>query len=176
MSKFILRFGTILLTFTIGVAGNTLWNSLGSVVERWIETPEPVLEEPCGTFLAEQQRLMPMMHSCGLLVVTIQNDGSITLYGEGMGTLGNTSKLVATLNAVFTRRAELRAYRPGVELNSDIPEEERIEKTVLIKAPRWLSYGEVSDLIDVIRATSAKPIGLVTEGSGYPHVTMEQNR
>ena len=176
MRKFILRCGAMFLTFTIGLAGNFLFNGLGSVVECWIETPEPVLEEPCATVLVAQTPAIPFGRNCSLLVVKIGNDRSITLHGEEMGSLEDTSRLVATLNRVFKWRAEAHAYKAGIDLNSEIPEEERIEKTVLIQAPRRLSYGDVSDLIEVIRTTGAKPIGLATEGSGYPRFTIEQNR
>lgn len=173
MSEFILRFGAIFLTFTIGLASNSLIND---AVERWIESPEPVLEELGAPVQPMLPATIPLVRNCRLLVVKIGNDRSITLNGEEMGSLDNTSRLVATFKRVFTWRVEARAYRAGLELSSDVPEEERVEKTVLIKAPRWLSYGEVSDLIDVIIATGAEPIGVVTEGSGYPLVSIEQNR
>ncbi len=37
---------------------------------------------------------------------------------------------------------------------------ERIEKTVFIRAPRSLNYGEVARLIDAVKGTGADPIGL----------------
>jgi biopolymer transport protein ExbD len=45
-----------------------------------------------------------------------------------------------------------------------------MEKTVLIKAVRSLSYGDMSDLIEVIKATGAGPIGLVTDSAGCSRV------
>jgi hypothetical protein len=169
MNKFILRGGSMFLAFTIGLGGTFLINA---VVERWIATPEPVLEEPCALVLAQQQRLMPSMGNCGLLMVEVGNDRSLWLRGERQGNLDDPSSLLAKLSLVFKWRSEAHAYRPGFELNSDVPEEDRIEKTVLVKAPRSISYGEVSDLIDVIRTTGAEPIGLVTDGV----FTSEQRR
>ena len=163
MNNLILRCGTMLLTFTLGLAGNFLLNGLGSLVERWIETPEPVLQEPYATVVA-QPEVNPFVQNCGLLVVKVGNDRSLWLRNEWMGSLDNPIRLTAKLNDVFARRAEGRVYRSGLELNSDVPEEERIEKTVLIEAPRWLSYGDLSDLIEEIRATGAQPIGLATVG------------
>ena len=166
MNNVILRFGTMFLTFTFGLASNALINDLGSLVERWIENPEPLLEEPSINFLVAPPGEIPWDwdRNCGLLVVNVGYNRSLRLNGEDMGSLENTSELVARLNEVFTRRTEARAYRERLELNSDVTAEGRIERTVIIWAPRWLSYGELSDLIDEIRATGATPIGLATAG------------
>jgi biopolymer transport protein ExbD len=43
---------------------------------------------------------------------------------------------------------------------SDLPESQRIERTVFIKAPRALPYGEIARLIDGIKGSGAEPIGL----------------
>jgi biopolymer transport protein ExbD len=42
----------------------------------------------------------------------------------------------------------------------DVPESERIQKTVFIKAPRSIPYGEVVRVMDGLKATGASPIGL----------------
>jgi biopolymer transport protein ExbD len=47
-----------------------------------------------------------------------------------------------------------------METRSDLPEEERIEKTVFVKAPRSLPYGEVVKVIDAIKGAGANPVGL----------------
>jgi len=166
MNRFMLRFGVMFLTSIFGLATNFLLDGLGSAVDRWIENPQPVLEEPCVTALAVQPKLIPGAISCGLLVVTVDNNRRLSLRGLELGSLDDLRELQATLISIFAQRAAFRAYRPGLDLNSDIPEDERIEKTVLIKAPRSLSYGEVCDLIAVVKATGASPIGLVTEDTG----------
>lgn len=45
-------------------------------------------------------------------------------------------------------------YRDG------LPEEARIQKTVFIKAPKSIPYGEVIKVIDGIKGSGAEPIGL----------------
>jgi biopolymer transport protein ExbD len=47
-----------------------------------------------------------------------------------------------------------------METRSDLPEEERIEKTVFVKAPRSLHYGDVVKVIDAIKGAGANPVGL----------------
>jgi biopolymer transport protein ExbD len=42
----------------------------------------------------------------------------------------------------------------------DLPEAMRIEKTVFIKAPRSIPYGEVVRVLDGIRGAGASPVGL----------------
>jgi biopolymer transport protein ExbD len=42
----------------------------------------------------------------------------------------------------------------------DVPEALRIEKTVFIKAPRGIPYGEVMQVMDGLKGTGAEPIGL----------------
>jgi biopolymer transport protein ExbD len=47
-----------------------------------------------------------------------------------------------------------------METRTDVTEDERIEKTVFVKAPRSLKYGEVVKVIDAIKGAGANPVGL----------------
>jgi biopolymer transport protein ExbD len=47
-----------------------------------------------------------------------------------------------------------------MELRTDLPESQRIEKTVFIKAPRSVKYGDVVKVIDAIKGAGASPVGL----------------
>jgi len=38
--------------------------------------------------------------------------------------------------------------------------EQRIEKTVFVKAPRTMKYGDVVKVIDAIKGAGANPVGL----------------
>jgi len=95
------------------------------------------------------------------LVVTIEPDRSLRLNRDGdMGTLDDMSKLTTRLVSVFDQRTRNRAYRADMINRFDLPEDVRIEKTVFIKAPRTLSYGEVARVMDGLKGTGASPIGL----------------
>ncbi|HVS21602.1 MAG TPA: hypothetical protein VHD88_07125, partial [Pyrinomonadaceae bacterium] len=59
----------------------------------------------------------------------------------------------------FQQRREQRAYKVGME-TSNLPEEQKIEKTVFVKAPRALHYGDVVKVIDAIKGAGANPVGL----------------
>jgi biopolymer transport protein ExbD len=77
-----------------------------------------------------------------------------------MGTVDDLSPLSSRLRSVFEERTRLRVYRSDMLEGLDIPEQQRIEKTVFIKAPRSISYGEVMRVFDALKATGAEPIGL----------------
>jgi biopolymer transport protein ExbD len=77
-----------------------------------------------------------------------------------MGSVNDTGNLSMRLAQVFQQRREQRAYKPGMETRSDLPESERIEKTVFVKAPRSLHYGDVVKVIDAIKGAGANPVGL----------------
>jgi biopolymer transport protein ExbD len=95
------------------------------------------------------------------LVVTIELDRTLKLNGiADMGTVDDTSKLGMKLVDVFRDRKANHVYRDEFLTRPDIPEDYRIEKTVFIKAPRSISYGEVAKVIDGIKGAGADPIGL----------------
>ena len=95
------------------------------------------------------------------LVVTIEPDRTLKLNDlTGMGTVDDLSPLYAKLKSVFEERLRNRAYRFDLIARLDLPESQRIEKTVFIKAPRNIPYGEVARVLDGLKGTGAEPIGL----------------
>src|SRR6266496_4474962 len=95
-----------------------------------------------------------------LLVLLISTDLQIKLNQDAMGSVNDPSALAAKLQQVFQQRKEQRAYKVGMESRSDVPEDQRIEKTVFVKAPRALRYGDVVKVIDAIKGAGASPVGL----------------
>lgn len=89
-----------------------------------------------------ERDLTPHIHT---LVVTIQPDRTLKLNElNDMGTIYELSPLVLKLKEVFEER-----------LRNHID-----QKTVFIKAPRSLPYGDVVRVLDGLKATGAQPIGL----------------
>lgn len=79
------------------------------------------------------------------LVVTIQPDRTLKLNHEtNMGTIYDLSPLALRLKETFEQRLRNRTD----------------QKTVFIKAPRNLPYGDVVRVLDGLKATGAQPIGL----------------
>ena len=91
------------------------------------------------------------------LVVSIAGDLQLKLNQDNMGSVNDTAPLSSRLRQVFQQRKEQRAYKPGMETRVDVPEEDRIEKTVFIKAPRGMRYEDVVKVIDAIKGAGAIP-------------------
>jgi biopolymer transport protein ExbD len=95
------------------------------------------------------------------LVVIINPDRTLQLNGlTDMGTLDEPSKLASRLVSLFDERTRNRAFRHDMLTRIDLPERLRIERTVFIRAPRSIAYGEVARMIDVVKGTGADPVGL----------------
>ena len=95
------------------------------------------------------------------LVVAIKDDGTLELNREGgVGTINDMGKLSARLTELFRLRLEQHVYRPDMLDRFDLPEEKRILRTVFIKAPKTIAYGEVAKVIDGLKGAGAEPIGL----------------
>ncbi len=96
------------------------------------------------------------------LVVAIRPDRTLKLnqLTDDFGTIDDQTKLQSKLLSLFADRTRNRTYRPDMAARVDLPDSLRVEKTVFIKAPRTLPYGEVARLMDGLKATGADPIGL----------------
>ena len=94
------------------------------------------------------------------LVVSIAPDLSMKLNQDSLGSVNDPSVLAQRLALTFQQRKEQRAYKIGMETRTDLKEDDRIEKTVFVKAPRALRYGDVVKVIDAIKGAGANPVGL----------------
>ena len=94
------------------------------------------------------------------LVVSISQDLQLKLNQDSMGSVNDPSALSAKLQQTFQQRKEQHAYKVGMETATTVSEDQRIEKTVFVKAPRALKYGEVVKVIDAIKGAGASPVGL----------------
>lgn len=95
------------------------------------------------------------------LIVALNSDSSLRLNTENdLGTVAEPEKLITRLSQVFKERTENRVYSENAELDKDLTESEKIEKTVFIKAPRSVDYGSVAKVIDAVKLSGANPISL----------------
>ncbi|HEX8651116.1 MAG TPA: biopolymer transporter ExbD [Pyrinomonadaceae bacterium] len=85
------------------------------------------------------------------LVVTIAPDLKLKLNLDDMGSVNDTAPLASKLAYLFQQRKEQNAFRAGTT---------EVEKTVFVKAPRSMHYGEVVKVIDAIKGAGANPVGL----------------
>ena len=110
---------------------------------------------------SEPDHTQPLTPNDLTLVVTIEPDHTLKLNSlTDMGTVDDSSKLSVRLTDLFAERLKNHVYKDELRARIDLPDERRIERTVFIKAPRGISYGEVARLIDGIKGTGAEPIGL----------------
>lgn len=86
------------------------------------------------------------------LVIAINKETKgITLNNESFGDVSDTDKLNSKLAEIFRERTNNGVFRE----NSN-----EIEKTVFIKSPKSVRYGDVVKVIDAAKAAGASPIGL----------------
>jgi biopolymer transport protein TolR len=99
------------------------------------------------------------------LVVTIDKDLRLKLNRTGgMGSVNDMGRLSIELARIIQERRENHAYREEMKSRADLPEELRLQKTVYIKAPRSIGYGDVAKVIDGVKGAGAEPVGLQIDG------------
>jgi len=101
------------------------------------------------------------------LSVAISKDLKVTL------TRGQTQIAEASVNdpgpiaqrlaQEFKERRDTNDWKLGFENRPELSPDERIEKTVFLKAPESFNYGEVVKVIDAVKGAGANPVGLQTE-------------
>lgn len=95
------------------------------------------------------------------LVVALDTDLSLALNNQkDLGNVNDAEKLIEKLRETFQKRKENQNYADNLAMKTDLTEDERIEKTVFIKAPKGTSYGNVTKVIDAVKMSGAQPISL----------------
>jgi biopolymer transport protein ExbD len=86
------------------------------------------------------------------LVVAISKETrGITLNNEPFGDVSDPSALSNRLRAIFKERENNGVFREGTN---------EVEKTLFIKSPKSVRYGDVVKVIDAAKSVGAAPIGL----------------
>ena len=86
------------------------------------------------------------------LVVAINRETrGISLNNEAAGSVDDPTALTAKLTDIFTQRTNNGVFRE----NSN-----EVEKTIFIKSPTLVKYGDVVKVIDAAKLAGASPIGL----------------
>ena len=79
------------------------------------------------------------------------------------GSVNDMGEIATFLADEFKRRRDNKEWKTGLETRAELPDDERIERTVFIKAPQSIKYGEVVKVIDAVKGAGASPVGLQTE-------------
>ncbi len=86
------------------------------------------------------------------LVVAISKETKgITLNNEPFGDVSDTEKLSNRLREIFKERENNGVFRENTN---------EVEKTIFIKSPKSVRYGDVVKVIDAAKTAGASPIGL----------------
>ena len=99
----------------------------------------------------DEQQVVPRPNPLTLVVAINKADKKVTLNNEVIGDVTNTADLTARLTAIFKDRETGGVFREGTN---------EVEKTLFIKSPRSVKYGEVVRIIDAVKQAGAQPIGL----------------
>lgn len=86
-----------------------------------------------------------------LVVAIDKSNMKLTLNNEPFGDVSDTNPLTEKLKQVFKERETNRVI-------SEVTNE--VEKTLFIKSPRSIKYGDVVKVIDAVKIAGAQPIGL----------------
>ena len=99
-----------------------------------------------------EDKLNPPRPNPLTLVVTIDKVNlGLKLNNEEIGNVTDTTQLQAKLMQVFKERQEQGTFRENTN---------EVEKTIFLKAPRSVKYGDVVKVIDAAKVAGAQPIGL----------------
>jgi biopolymer transport protein ExbD len=86
-----------------------------------------------------------------LVVAINKGDMRLTLNNDPFGDTSDTEPLTQRLTQIFKEREVNRVWREGTN---------EVEKTIFIKSPRSVKYGDVVKVIDAAKIAGAEPIGL----------------
>lgn len=86
------------------------------------------------------------------LVVAINKDTkALTLNNEPAGNVTDAVALTDKLKEIFKQRSDNGVFREGTN---------EVERTIFIKSPTSVRYGDVVKVIDAVKMAEAQPIGL----------------
>lgn len=95
------------------------------------------------------------------LVAVVESDGTLRLNHESnLGTTADTAQLTDRLRSIFAERIANGQISERFADDIERPAADRIERTVFIKAPRSIGYGEVARVVDAAKLAGAYPISL----------------
>ena len=99
------------------------------------------------------------------LIVTLGRDLSLALNQEnGLGNAADADALIKRLSDTFRRRAEEGIYNEAAARNGELSPDDKVERTVVVRAPTGVSYGNVAKVVDAIKMAGARPVVLQIDG------------
>ena len=99
----------------------------------------------------DQQQVEVKPNPLTLVVSIDRNNRALSLNNEPAGTVDEPDALINSLKSIFQQREANDVRREGTN---------EIEKTIFIKSPTSIKYGDVARVIDAVKMAGAQPVGL----------------
>jgi len=99
----------------------------------------------------QQQNIEVKPNPLTLVVGVSRETRAVTLNNEPAGTVDDAEALTTKLREIFKTRENNGVFREGTN---------EVEKTIFIKSPKSVRYGDVVRVIDAAKSAGAQPIGL----------------
>ena len=99
----------------------------------------------------EQDKNVMLKQNPNTLIIFVAKDGKLRVNTDDVGDVSDTAPLTANLAERFKFREQNGVLREGSN---------EVEKTVFVKAPKTVKYGDVVKAIDAAKLANADPIGL----------------
>lgn len=99
----------------------------------------------------DQQQIDVKPNPLTLVIAINRENRGIALNNESAGSVDDPTSLTAKLTDIFSQRTTNGVFREGSN---------EVEKTVFIKSPTLVKYGDVVKVIDAAKMAGATPIGL----------------
>ena len=80
------------------------------------------------------------------------------------GSIAEPGEVASRLAREWRERIAAGDWKEGFDARTDLAPDRRIERTVFIRAPGSIHYGEVARVIDAVKGAGAEPVGLQTDG------------
>ena len=99
----------------------------------------------------DQQNVQVQANPLTLVVAINKDTKGVTLNNEPYGDVTDTQGLIDKLREVFKQRADAGVLNENTN---------QVERTLFVKAPKSVRYGDVVSVIDAVKQAGASPIGL----------------
>jgi len=99
----------------------------------------------------DQQNVDVKPNPLTLVVAINRETRAVTLNNDPAGNVDDPSALTSRLSEIFKQRENNGVFREGTN---------QVEKTIFIKSPKSVRYGDVVKVIDAAKTAGAEPIGL----------------
>ena len=101
------------------------------------------------------------------LIVSVDGSGALKLIRGATtvaeGSVAEPGEVASRLAREWRERIATGDWKEGFGARTDLAPDRRIERTVFVRAPNSIHYGEVARVIDAVKGAGADPVGLQTD-------------